>query len=62
VLTCRIILNIRGVSHQSIHPELHTSIFEPSRIQFISVGNEHLQEYELEDVTNITATNGQAHE
>jgi len=59
VLTCRIILNIRGVAHQSIRPELHTSILELSRIQFISVGNQ--QEYELENVTNII-TNGQAHE
>jgi len=61
VLTCRIILNIRGAAHQSIYPELHTSIFELSTIQFI--GNQHFQEYELEDVTNITtSTNGQAHE
>jgi len=62
VLTCRIILNIRGVAHQSIYPELHTSIFELSTIQFISVGNEHLQEYELEDAINIITCNSQAHE
>jgi len=55
VLTCRIILNIRGVAHHSIYPELHTSFFKPeSTVQFISIDNEHPQEYELEDVTNIT--------
>jgi len=52
VLTCRILLNIRGVAHQSIYPELHTSILELSTIQFIS--NQDFQEYELKDVTNIT--------
>jgi len=56
VLTCRIILNIRAVALLPIYPELHTSIFGLSTLQFNSVDNQHPQEHGLEDVTNITTT------
>jgi hypothetical protein len=42
-LTCRIILNIREVSNQSVHSELHTTFYESpqSAIRFMPFNLQH---------------------